>query len=90
MSNSITTAELAIYAVLIIPVIFVLIKHGFKAATGWGFLAAFCMLRIVGGALALANVKSASIISSVGLSPLLLSSAGILHEVYVSVLSPPN
>ncbi|CAD0100481.1 unnamed protein product [Aureobasidium mustum] len=45
----------------------------------------FCSLRIIGGALSIANGKgmAAKIISSVALSPLLLAATGLLHEVRV-------
>lgn len=81
MTNPLSAAELAIYAILSIPVIFILIRHLPTGAIGWGFLLAFCMLRIIGGALSVnSNKPSVSIISSVGLSPLLLAASGILHE----------
>lgn len=75
-----STAELAIYAVLSIPTIYILIKHGRTGLLGWLYLFAFCTLRIVGGAMDLSGNTAAGIISSVGLSPLLLATSGILHE----------
>lgn len=78
--NSVTTAQMAIYAVLIIPALFLLVKHGKPGLLGWLYFAAFCMLRILGGALALSGSKSATIISNIGLSPLLLAASGFLHE----------
>lgn len=81
MGNPLSTAELAIYATLSFPVLFILIRHLPAGVVGWGFLFAFCTLRIIGGALSMNNnTPSASIISSVGLSPLLLAASGILHE----------
>ncbi|KAJ5123971.1 uncharacterized protein N7515_007796 [Penicillium bovifimosum] len=81
MTNSVSIATCAIYAVLIIPVLYLLVRHGRYGLLGWLFLSIFCAIRIVGGALAINNPSiAASIISSVGLSPLLLATAGILHE----------
>lgn len=81
MTNSLSTAELAIYAALAIPVIFIFVRHFPAGFLGWGYLFAFCSLRLVGGALSMNNSSpSASIISSVGLSPILLAAGGILHE----------
>ncbi|KAL1848004.1 hypothetical protein VTK73DRAFT_10217 [Phialemonium thermophilum] len=76
------TAELAIYAVLAVPVLVVLFRHLPLGAAGWGYLFAFCTLRIVGGALSRSGKQpaAANIISNVGLSPLLLAASGILHE----------
>ncbi|PTB42441.1 uncharacterized protein TrAFT101_008465 [Trichoderma asperellum] len=75
-----STAELAIYATLSIPNIYILLKHGRSGLLGWAYLLAFCTLRIVGGAMDLSGSTSAGIISSVGLSPLLLAASGILQE----------
>ncbi|KAL7783810.1 hypothetical protein V8C37DRAFT_35071 [Trichoderma ceciliae] len=81
--SSTSNAELGIYAALSIPTIFVLIKHGRTGILGWLYLFAFCTLRIIGGAMSLSGSASANIISSVGLSPLLLATSGILHEARI-------
>lgn len=81
MSNALSVAECVIYAILAIPVLYLLARHWRNGVLGWLFLFFFCTLRIVGGALSIKSSSSAaSIISSVGLSPLLLAAAGILHE----------
>ncbi|KAJ6189014.1 hypothetical protein N7519_003922 [Penicillium mononematosum] len=81
MTNSLSAATCAIYAVLAIPVLYLLVRHGRYGLLGWLFLFFFCILRIIGGALAVNDTSAAAnIISSVGLSPLLLATAGILHE----------
>lgn len=81
MTDGLSAATLAIYVILALPTLFVLVKHGVHGFLGWFFLFAFCSLRIIGSAL---NMKSSSgagsIVSNVGLSPLLLASLGILHE----------
>ncbi|KAM3551710.1 hypothetical protein MY1884_007582 [Beauveria asiatica] len=78
--NSVTTAQMAIYAAMILPVLYLLVKHGKVSMLGWLYLVAFCMLRILGGALALSRSKTATIIANIGLAPLLLAASGILHE----------
>ncbi|CZR51469.1 uncharacterized protein PAC_01345 [Phialocephala subalpina] len=81
--HNLNIAQLAIYAILILPTLYVLIRHSLPGLLGWLYLAAFCMLRIVGAGLALSNGptdKTAAIISSIGLSPLLLAVSGVLHE----------
>ncbi|KAG2420409.1 hypothetical protein HFD88_005210 [Aspergillus terreus] len=81
MTNSLSAATCAIYAILAIPVLYLLVRHGRYGLLGWLFLFFFCTLRIIGGALAINDTSgAANIISSVGLSPLLLATAGILHE----------
>lgn len=87
--NSVTTAQMAIYAIMIIPVLYLLVKHGRPGIMGWLYFAAFCMLRILGGALALSGSESATIIGNIGLSPLLLAACGILHESYVDRAHKP-
>ncbi|KAL7917648.1 hypothetical protein ACQKWADRAFT_26901 [Trichoderma austrokoningii] len=82
------TAELAIYAILSIPTLYIVFKHGRVGILGWAYLLAFCTLRIVGGILDLSGSTSASIISSVGLSPLLLAAYGILHEARTYYCDP--
>jgi hypothetical protein len=85
-SEQLAVAEVAIYALLVIPSIYVLIKHGWQGLNGWIFLSGFCMLRIIGCALQISDDKKGSIsntpaiISGIGLSPLILAFIGILHE----------
>jgi len=81
MTNSLATAELAIYATLSIPILYLIVSHAPAGLVGWLYIFAFCSLRIVGGAMSMnSNSPTASIISSIGLSPLLLAGSGILHE----------
>jgi hypothetical protein len=51
------TAQLAIYAVLSLPVIYILLRHGRPGLIGWFYLLAFCSLRIAGGAMSLSLDK---------------------------------
>ncbi|KAF9890657.1 hypothetical protein FE257_005788 [Aspergillus nanangensis] len=81
MINPLSAATCAIYAVLAIPVLYLLVRHRRYGLLGWLFLFLFCTIRIIGGALAINSTSvAANIISSVGLSPLLLATSGILHE----------
>lgn len=84
MANSLMTAELAIYALLSLPILYILFRHAPAGLVGWIYLFAFCTIRIVGGAMAMGEDPSTAskTISNVGLSPLLLAVAGILHEAY--------
>ncbi len=83
-SQSFAAAVIAIYAVVTIPTLFVTFKHGTRglALVGWVYLFLFCTLKMVGSGLQLGSSQNsgASIVSSVGLSPLLLGAAGVLHE----------
>ncbi|KAF7552223.1 hypothetical protein G7Z17_g4480 [Cylindrodendrum hubeiense] len=81
--SHVSTAELAIYAILILPTLYILIKHGPPGYLGWFYVIIFFSLRIIGGAMSLNGSSSASIVANIGLSPLLLAAAGILHEARV-------
>jgi hypothetical protein len=80
--DSLSVAQLAIYTTLCIPAIYVLVKHRRASILGWIFLFVFCSLRLVAGAISMNNKSNggASIVSNIGLSPLLLATVGILHE----------
>ncbi|BCR89977.1 uncharacterized protein ACHE_51175A [Aspergillus chevalieri] len=82
MTDSLSAATCAIYVILAFPVLYLLFKHGRNGFLGWLFLFVFCGLRIISGGLGVKSSDSAaaSIISNIGLSPLLLTTAGILHE----------
>ncbi|KNG85062.1 integral membrane protein [Aspergillus nomiae NRRL 13137] len=85
MTSSILVAQLALYAPLTLPTIYLLCSHGRHGLLAWLYLLAFCVLRVTGAAMGLNDPRNAGtqIISSIGLSPLLLSIDGILHEAYV-------
>lgn len=83
MTDSLSAAECAFYAVLIIPVLFLVVRHGLPGLLGWLFLAFFCTLRLIGGGMAVHDSSpSASVISNVGLSAILLAAVGLLHEAW--------
>ncbi|KAL3479208.1 hypothetical protein BJX99DRAFT_222703 [Aspergillus californicus] len=78
-------AQLTIFALLTTPVLYLVYRHAPRGLLGWGYLLAFCILRITGGGLSLGSSSGAGaqIISSIGLSPMLLALEGILHEVRI-------
>jgi len=86
-TTSLSAAELAIYLVALPPTIWLLFKHGRRAFLAYLYLTIFETLRIVAGALQISAHNehkfsaSGAILDSVGLSPLLLASAGFLHEL---------
>lgn len=82
MVNTLSAATCAIYVFLTFPVLYVLFKHGRRGFLGWFCLFIFCTLRIISGGMGVkgSSGSAANIISSVGLSPLILAASGILHE----------
>ncbi|KAI1453929.1 hypothetical protein F4805DRAFT_354465 [Annulohypoxylon moriforme] len=89
-STGLPVALLIIYLTLSLPTIYVAVKHGLKhgAIIGWFFLFTFCTLRIVASAIELKDATSsgAALVASIGLSPLLAATCGILHESRVHLL----
>ena len=81
-SKGLNTAQAAIYGLLSLPTLLILVRHGKRGIIGWFYLFMFETLRIAGCAIILSAPQSSggSIISSIGLSPLLLATLGILHE----------
>ena len=81
-SKGLNTAQAAIYGLLSLPTLLILVRHGKRGIIGWFYLFIFETLRIAGCAIILSDPQSSggSIISSIGLSPLLLATLGILHE----------
>jgi len=86
MAQPLYIATLIIYIILIQPAIYCLWKHGKRGILGWLYLQLFCAVRCVGSALTIHDENThtggiaSGILNSVGLSPLLLAAAGVLHE----------
>ncbi|KAL6874436.1 hypothetical protein HDV57DRAFT_523885 [Trichoderma longibrachiatum] len=82
-TDGLSAAKLALYLILIQPALFCLWKHGRTGFLGWFFVQIFSILRIATGGIGLhgnAKGEAALILSSIGLSPLLLGISGILYE----------
>lgn len=81
--------QLAFYGLAIPLIIFILARHGFGRQTGWLYLAALAVLRIVGASTGIASTNNPSqglietslICTSIGISPLLLSLLGLLSRL---------
>ncbi|CAI7652681.1 unnamed protein product [Penicillium pancosmium] len=80
-------AQIAFYAVASLPAIYCIVKHGKAGLLGWLYVFVMCGLRLVGNGIAYRALsttgepnRAASIISGIGLSPLLLATLGILRE----------
>ncbi|KAH6867192.1 hypothetical protein B0T10DRAFT_451939 [Thelonectria olida] len=82
--HSLALVVVFIFATLSLPTLYVIFRHGFQrqAILGWGYLFIFCTLKMVGSGMQLGDSRSSSaaIVTSVGLSPLVLAAAGVLHE----------
>jgi hypothetical protein len=89
--TAVAIVQLAVYIILLPLILYLLYSHGKRGILGYLYLFLFCTLQIISGGLQIANPTSttAAILSSVGLSPLLLGLAGLLHEAH-TYLSPQN
>ncbi|KAJ3539923.1 hypothetical protein NM208_g5286 [Fusarium decemcellulare] len=90
--RSLALAVLLIFATLSVPTVYIAFRHGFRgmAILGWGYLFVFCSLKIVGSGMQMGDNpgSGAAIVTSIGLSPLLLAVAGVLHEARFYNASP--
>jgi len=86
--NGVSILELVIYFPLLVGAAVVCKRHGFGRSSGFIFTLILCLVRIVGACCELATIESDSkglietylILQSVGLSPLLLATLGLLSR----------
>ena len=90
-TKALAVVTLIIDLILIQPTFLILWKHGKRGILGWFYLQLLCAIRIIANAIELHNIAqnkpggmAATILNSVGLSPLILSVTGVLHEAYAS------
>ena len=86
MTDPLSVSKVVVYLILIQPALFCLWKHGKTGFLGWFYVQLFCVLRIATGAMGIhgsGTGLTSVILNSIGLSPLLLAIAGVLHEAYV-------
>jgi len=84
----ISVLELLLYIPSLIVAAVVCKRHGFGRSSGWVFTLILCLVRIIGACCQLATISSSSdglievvlILESVGLSPLLLATLGLLSR----------
>ncbi|CAI7630901.1 unnamed protein product [Penicillium glandicola] len=90
-AEHIAIAELIIYIPTALLTIWVVLRHGFHRQLGWIYLSIFSGIRVGGAVMEILSTKNpnnandkewAVILQSVGLSPLLLSTLGLLKRVF--------
>ena len=85
----VSIVELALYGPFFLAALVVCYRHGFKRTSGWIFLLILCLIRLIGAACDVATYDSPSlglyeavaILDSVGISPLLLATLGVLSRL---------
>ena len=88
--GGISVLELLVYIPLLVVSMLTCLRYGFKRSSGWIFTLILCLIRVIGACCQLATYNSPSrglfeaviILSSVGLSPLLLATLGLLLRWY--------
>ncbi|KAJ5122108.1 hypothetical protein N7526_009045 [Penicillium atrosanguineum] len=93
-AESLELANIVFYAMAVLPAIYCFIQHGKHGIVGWLYVILMCGLRLAGNGISYHAISTtgkpntaASIIVGIGLSPLLFSALGILHESNTSIQS---
>lgn len=86
-AESLELANIAFYALAVLPAIYCFVKHGKHGIVGWLYVILMCGLRLAGNGMSYHALSTtgkpntaASIIVGIGLSPLLFAALGLLHE----------
>ena len=88
--DGIAIYKLIYYSPALLASLHVSYKHGFQKGSGWIFLSIFCTIRIVGASAQLATINNSNphtaetialVTAVLGLSPLLLSTLGVLARM---------
>ncbi len=86
----IAIAEICVYVPVFLLVLIVVFRHGHQKQLGWIYLAIFAAVRLAGAGFKIesishptnsSDVEWAAILQSVGISPLLMASLGLLKRV---------
>jgi hypothetical protein len=85
----VSVAELIVYLPAICVSIYICSRHGFSRSSGWLYTLILCLVRIIGAICQLLTyhdtstglLKATLIIDSIGLSPLLLATLGLLSRL---------
>lgn len=89
-SNGIlSVVELVLYIPLLVLTVGICIRHGVSRTSGWVYTAILCLVRVIGSICQLVSETSPSknlleavlILDSIGLSPLLLATLGMLSRL---------
>lgn len=83
--------ELAVYIPTAILAVIICVRHGFNRSSGWIYTLILCVVRIAGAVCQFLSrqdhsnglIEAKITIDSIGLSPLLLATLGLLSRLYV-------
>lgn len=85
----VSVVELVFYIPTLILALIVCSRHGFRRSSGWVYTLVLCIVRIVGAICQLVSyhdhssgvITATAVIDSIGLSPLLLATLGVLSRL---------
>jgi hypothetical protein len=92
--DGIAIGEVVVYSPALAIALLLAIRHGFNRSSGWLFLIIFALARIIGACFQLATINDpdnislyvgAAILQTIGLSPLELTSLGLLSRIISSI-----
>jgi MFS family permease len=92
--NGVSIAEIVVYVPALCIAAFLAIRHGLGQNSGWLFLILFCLARIIGPCMQLAEIshptdlslfEGSAILQNVALSPLMLATIGLLSRLLESI-----
>jgi hypothetical protein len=92
--DGVAIGELVFYVPALAIAIILAVRHGFGRSSGWLFLVIFSLVRIIGSCFQLATINDptsislitgAAILQAIGLSPLELTSLGLLSRIISSI-----
>jgi len=89
VAGYVSIAELILYIPTLVLALIACKRHGFHRASGWIYTVILCVLRIIGAICQLLTytdhstglLQATSIIDSIGISPLLLATLGMLSRL---------
>jgi hypothetical protein len=88
--GKIAIAEICVYVPVFLLTLITVFRHGTGRKLGWIYLTIFCLIRLVGAGFKIASnndptnstdLEWATILTFVGLNPLLMASLGLLNRV---------
>ncbi len=87
--DAVAIFEIIVYIPLAILALINCIRHGFKRSSGWIYTFLLCVVRIAGAICQFVShsdhstglIQAMVIFDSIGLSPLLLATLGLLHRL---------
>jgi hypothetical protein len=92
--DGVAIGELCAYFPVLAVAVVLAVRHGFGRSSGWLFLIIFSLIRIIGACFQLATINNptndslyigVAILDSIGLSPLELTSLGLLSRIIASI-----